>query len=111
MCTVLDFLVELKGKPEVIIQGGAEGADTMAKRWAKSRGITIEEYNISRDEWEKYGSAAGPRRNGRMIVHGKPDLVIAFPKNGNLEASKGTRNMVHQARAAGIRTIVVGEDC
>lgn len=96
-----------KGTPITeIIQGGARGADTLACQWAHLAGVNEREF---RAEWGKYGKAAGPIRNKQMLDEGKPDLVIAFPINGDLNATRGTKNMVEQARAAGIATIVVGE--
>jgi len=52
-------------------------------------------------DWEKYGRAAGPIRNKQMIMEGKPDLVVAF--HNNISKSRGTKNMVTQARRHGIR--------
>ena len=81
-----------------IIQGGAGGADRLAKEWARTK-PEIERYEC-RAEWEKYGRSAGPRRNARMLEW-KPDVVIAF------EGGRGTANMVTQAKAAGVRVIEV----
>lgn len=47
--------------------------------------------------WLKFGRTAGPIRNQIMIEKGA-DLVIAFPS----ETSKGTRDMIKRAEAAGI---------
>lgn len=77
-----------------IIHGTAHGADELAKRWANMNGIPERGF---RPEWKAFGKAAGPIRNKRMIVEGKPDLVIAFP------GKNGTKNMVDQAEAAGLR--------
>jgi hypothetical protein len=49
-------------------------------------------------EWKKYGPAAGPIRNQRMLDWG-PDLVVAF------SGGKGTADMVRRARAAGVEVI------
>lgn len=49
-------------------------------------------------DWKKHGKAAGPIRNQSMLTEHKPDLVIAFP----LGESKGTRDMIRKAKAAGI---------
>lgn len=51
-------------------------------------------------EWSKYGASAGPRRNKQMLGSG-PSLVVAFP------GGKGTRNMVKQARNAGIEIMEI----
>src|SRR5258707_10540748 len=79
-----------------LMQGGARGADALAKRWAgKHPEIVQWEYKA---EWNKYGKAAGPIRNRRMLEW-LPDLVVAFP------GDTGTANMVEQARAAGVEVI------
>lgn len=88
---------------DVIIEGEAKGADTLAREWAELRGIPVIKFPA---DWNKYGRAAGPIRNKQMLDDGKPDLVIAFP-NGKLDDTKGTKNMVKQARAAGIACIVI----
>ena len=83
----------------VLIHGDARGADRMAGRWAEEHGdIEVIRFPIYGSDWRKYGYSAGPRRNARMLEHGKPDLVIAFP-GGN-----GTANMVGLARAEGVLT-------
>ena len=78
------------------MQGGARGADALAKDWAKTHPeIARWEYKA---EWKKYGPAAGPIRNERMLEWG-PDLVVAFA------GGKGTAHMVRLARAAGVEVI------
>jgi len=89
---VLDAAVARLGLAE-IVHGGARGADSMAGEWALARGIPVKEFPA---DWANEGRSAGPRRNHRMLVEGRPDAVIAFP------GGRGTANMVAQARAAGI---------
>lgn len=86
----------------VVIQGCARGADTIAATVAKSLDIPVESYPA---DWKKHGLAAGPIRNRQMLTEGKPDLVLAFATK-TLTESKGTRNMVEQARAAGVEVKV-----
>lgn len=90
---------------DVLIEGGAKGADTLARLTVEALGywVPVEEYPAN---WEKYGRAAGPIRNKQMLEEGKPDVVLAFPSK-SLEESKGTRNMVEQAVKAGVPTYVV----
>jgi hypothetical protein len=83
-----------------LIQGGASGADALAKDWVRTK-PEIERYECKAD-WEKHGRAAGPLRNARMLEW-KPDLVVAFT------GGKGTANMVDQARRAGVPVIEVGK--
>lgn len=87
---------------EAVIEGEAPGADTMAREWAEARGIGGKVLKFPA-QWELYGRAAGPIRNKQMLVEGKPTVCIAF--SDDLTKSRGTKNMVDQARAAGINTI------
>ena len=79
-----------------LIQGGAPGADLLAKEWARTK-PGIKRYEC-KAEWQLYGAAAGRRRNARMLEW-KPDLVVAFP------GGVGTADMVRKAEAAGVRVI------
>lgn len=82
----------------VIIEGGASGADSLGGFWAESKKIPL---LVFKADWHGLGRAAGPIRNKKMIVEGKPDLVLAFP------GGAGTRNMVTQARNANIEVRLV----
>lgn len=81
-----------------IIEGGARGADTLARQWARANGIQVRTF---RAQWRKSDGSldrsAGPRRNAEMLKLGLPDAVVAFP------GGDGTADMVKQARAAGLR--------
>ena len=85
-----------KMKPDIVVEGGAKGADSLAKKAANKLGIEVREYQA---EWDKYGRAAGPIRNQEMLRE-KPDLVLAF--HSNIEKSKGTKNMITLARRQGV---------
>lgn len=87
-------------QPITIIEGGARGADTLARDYADECGWALEEYPAN---WDKYGKAAGPIRNKQMLDEGKPDLVIAFLAKD----SKGTANMIKQAKEAGVEVKVI----
>lgn len=87
--------------PTLIIHGGAPGADTLAGEVASWRQIPV---HIEYAEWERYGHAAGPVRNRKMLAM-KPDLVIAF--HDDIAASKGTRHCLAAARQLNIPTILV----
>lgn len=83
---------------DLIIQGGARGADELAFGWARAVGVREEQYDA---DWEAYGSFAGPMRNRVMLEEGKPDLVIAFP------GGAGTRDMIRKARKAGVEVVEI----
>jgi predicted Rossmann-fold nucleotide-binding protein len=78
----------------LIIEGGALGADRLARQWAIDNGVPYCTYAA---DWKKHGKAAGPMRNERMIAEGEPDAVVAFP------GGRGTADMIGKARAAGLR--------
>lgn len=94
---------ELRGLPEgtVVIHGGCRGADRLAGQVASELSFGVEEFPA---EWHRYGRAAGPIRNRRMLEEGKPDLVLAF--HPDLSRSRGTRDMVDRARKAGVEVRV-----
>jgi len=81
----------------LLIEGGAPGADFMARKFAERQGIPTKTFEA---DWDRHGHAAGPIRNKQMLDEGQPDLVVAF------EGGKGTKNMVSQAVEAGVRVIV-----
>lgn len=81
----------------VVIQGGARGADTLAQLAARRIGLPCITYEA---DWDRHGKAAGPIRNQQMLETSAPELVLAFiPESG---ITKGTRDMVTRARAAGV---------
>jgi hypothetical protein len=80
----------------VVIHGAARGADRMAGRLAQQRELEVKEFPA---DWKRYGRAAGPVRNKQMLEV-KPD-VVAYAHD-DLEASKGTKDMVKQALKAGV---------
>lgn len=88
-----------RGPITCVVHGAASGADTEGMIWAQAMPSVL--HAPFQAEWDKYGKAAGPIRNQRMIDEGKPDLVVAFP------GGKGTADMVARSRNAGIEIIEV----
>jgi hypothetical protein len=82
------------GPITLLIEGGAPGADRMAREFAKWKGIPVQTFEA---DWETLGRSAGPIRNRKMLIEGKPDLVVAF------EGGVGTANMIAQAKEHGVR--------
>ena len=82
---------------DLIIEGGAKGADAMAAEYARNHGIRFATVNPN---WDRHGKAAGPIRNADMLDL-NPTMVIAFP------GGRGTANMVKQARDAGVEVIEI----
>lgn len=72
----------------VLYEGGAGGADSIARSWAEKNGIECKTFCA---DWKQFGSAAGPIRNKAMLSEAlsiaKEVIVIAFP------GGRGTANM------------------
>lgn len=73
--------------PSCIVQGGARGADLLAKLWAKENGIHCADVPAL---WQN-GKSAGHARNSIMLALGV-EYVIAFP------GGAWTQNMVSLSR-------------
>lgn len=86
----------------IIVSGHASGADTLGERYASEKGLKTE---IHPADWDKYGRAAGPKRNAEMAA--SADALIAFPKNG--EENRGTKNMIKLARDKGLSIRIISE--
>ena len=71
-----------------IVSGGAKGADSLGERYAKERGYSLK---IFPAEWNKYGKAAGPKRNEEMAKYA--DACICFWDR----KSRGTAHMISLA--------------
>ena len=98
------------GKVLVVIHGDYRpsssapwlGADLIAEHVCEDLGVFSVKVPA---RWSAMGLGAGPRRNGVMVALG-PDICYAFP----LASSKGTVDCIRQARNAGIRVVVYGEE-
>ena len=92
----------------IVIQGGASGADSIARACAIQRGLGVlpfpAHWRHSRACYSgckrPVGGRAGPIRNAQMIAIGRPDMVVAFVRD--LTNSRGTKDMIAKAHAAGI---------
>lgn len=87
----------------LVLAGGCRGADILAVRASRALGYPFWEFPA---DWQKFGKAAGPIRNQRMLDEGKPDLVVAFHENP--ENSKGTKDMIRRATRQGVPVRLIG---
>ena len=76
----------------VILHGGAPGVETLAARWAETRGV---DQVVCRPDWNAHGKAAPFKRNDALL-NLMPKGVLAWPGNGI------TGNLVDKAAALGI---------
>lgn len=85
-------------KKNTIISGGARGADSLAKRYAKAFKLSYEEFLPN---WDKYGRSAGFRRNQHIID--ASEMIVAFWDR----KSRGTKDSIDKALAKGIPVLIV----
>lgn len=85
---VLEYLTKYQKEINLLICGGAKGADTIAKDMAGVLGIHTAEVKAL---WDYYNKAAGPIRNSIMLLL-RPTAAVIFHEN--LNESKGTKHMI-----------------
>ena len=78
-----------------IIHGGAPGADCMASRFAQ---MTCCTERVFRPDYKRHKPQWAPKARNLLMLDEKPDLVIAFQRNG----SRGTQHTIDEARRRGI---------
>ncbi len=76
---------------DIIVSGGAKGADSLAEEYAEQKEFTVVVYKAM---WDLYGKSAGFKRNVQIIDDA--DEIIAFWDG----KSKGTRHSINLAKAA-----------
>lgn len=74
---------------ELIVSGGARGADSLAESWAKVNKTPVK---IFLPNWDKFGKSAGFKRNVQIVEN--CDLLIAFWDG----KSKGTEHSINLAK-------------
>ena len=99
LCEALGIL-HRKRTITLLIEGGAQGADRLARMWAISNDVP---FATEKADWQHYGKAAGPIRNAAMLAKHAPDAVVAFP------GRTGTADMVKKAEDAKVNVWYVGE--
>jgi hypothetical protein len=77
---------------DILIEGGARGADRLARYWAIRNGV---HYATVPALWDIFENAAGPMRNSAMLLL-RPTKLVAFP------GGRGTADMVSKAKKAGV---------
>lgn len=97
MCDFIDSKFDLRDI-DTVVSGGAKGADALAEKFANQFNFNLV---VHKPDWNKYGRAAGPKRNQLIIEDA--DAVVAFPSSD----SKGTLNSMNLAKKMGKRLEVL----
>jgi YspA, cpYpsA-related SLOG family len=101
---IFNCLLARYGPGLVIVHGGAPGVDNAFATACHELGIMAEPHVA---DWYRLGNIAGPARNREMVEAGA-DLCIALHRS--IETSKGTKDCVRQALAAGIPIWLVEDE-
>nr|QYA18581.1 DNA processing protein A [Clandestinovirus] len=83
----VDEFIAKFGTPDVIISGGAKGADTLGERYAKEKGI---KFQCLLPDWNKHGKIAGILRNTDIV--NQSTHILAFISG----PSRGTRDTINK---------------
>lgn len=98
MCQHLDQFVASQNTSDIsIISGMAAGADSLAVRYAKERGLKLLPFPAN---WKQYGKSAGILRNAEMAK--EATHFIAFWDG----LSKGTGHMISKIKK-GVKPLLI----
>ena len=87
-----------------IVHGACYGVDLTADRIAREMGFTVWSFPA---DWNQYGRAAGPIRNKQMLDFAGQGQVVVYLFHKNIEQSKGTKNMMNQAKKKGVPVFLI----
>jgi len=91
-------LISPQGDLDLIVSGGAAGADTLAELYANDHHIPIK---VIKPDWNKYGKQAGFMRNGDIVV--ASDIILALWDG----SSRGTKDTLDKAHRMKRTTIII----
>ena len=91
------LLVNRLPSVEIVCGGCSAGADALAMRYARERGLALRVFPA---QWRLYGAAAGPFRNAAMAAYGS--ALVAYWDG----VSSGTASMLRCASAQGLRIVL-----
>jgi len=81
-----------------IVSGAARGADSLGESYANLRGLKLKRCPA---DWDKYGKAAGFKRNSEMAKYADGLIVFWDGK------SKGTQHMISAATRENIQVKII----
>lgn len=83
---------------DLVVSGGAEGADTLGELWADRHGIKTK---IIKPDWKRHGKQAGFVRNGEIVA--ESDVIVAFWDG----QSRGTQDTIAKAKMYKKPTVII----
>ena len=105
--SILDELITRKNiKNPIIIEGGAKGADTLAKKYAISHHLNLREFPA---DWDTYGKSAGFKRNKQMHEYAK-DFTNRYCVCFWNHDSKGTKQNFDLADEYNEKDLIIVKD-
>ena len=84
-----------------VVSGGALGPDTLGELWGHRNDIPVKRFPA---QWSQYGKAAGLLRNREMAEYADAAIVVWDGE------SRGSRNMIAEARKRGLKVYVHREE-
>ena len=98
LCKVCDNILQDQNNIEIVSGAYYRGADKLGEQYAKEKGYKTTRFPA---DWNKFGKAAGPKRNHQMADYA--EALIAF-WNGK---SRGTQNMIQLSRKYGLKSRII----
>ncbi|MDV7187727.1 DUF2493 domain-containing protein [Lutibacter sp. TH_r2] len=95
---ICDQFLQNQNNIEIVSGAYYRGADKIGEQYAKERGYELTRFPA---DWDKFGRAAGPKRNEQMAEYA--DALIAFWDR----ESKGTKHMIELAKQKNLRITIV----
>lgn len=87
---IIQSALDELGEGDVVIAGGARGADRLGEQLAKAQGLQVRVFPA---DWDQYGKSAGAIRNIQMLDQ-EPNQIWAFWDG----KSPGTAHTIREAK-------------
>ena len=94
LCKVCDNILQDQTNVEIVSGAYYKGADKLGEQYATEKGFRLTKFPA---DWNRFGKAAGPKRNQAMANYS--DALIVFWDG----KSKGTKNMIGLAKNRGLK--------
>jgi hypothetical protein len=98
LCEVCDQILQDQNNIEIVSGAYYRGADKLGEKYATEKGFKLTKFPAN---WNKFGRAAGPKRNEQMANYA--DTLIAFWDG----KSRGTKNMIDLAKCRGLEVKII----